>query len=156
MTFTSNRTTSGGITIAATGWSGVHTTSPFDLEVGDANIFQTTFAGGSLTPSEDNCLVLSCVYHGQTSATENDATMTIIVNHDGGNEESIAVTYVVQSTAAAVNPTWSGGSESIYMGVMNVSFKAGAVVDPVFKPRRPWVQYRPHPFKPGGESKRRL
>lgn len=158
-TFTANRTTSGGITIAALGFGSVHTTAPHDgnSPQGNADIFKTTLAASaSLTPSEDNEVVISACYHGQTSASQNDGTLTQVVNHDGGNEESIAAAYVVQTTATAVNPTWNGGAESIYMGVMNVAFKQGAA------PPTPTYEivlgeaHRPYPFKPCGDAFRPL
>lgn len=75
---------------------------------------------GSITPSENNCLVLTTCLCGATgslsvneSYTANALGMNASGNHIGGG-----LGYKIQTTATATNPTWTqGGSGSMGAGI---------------------------------------
>lgn len=109
-------------------WSGA-AASPFDQENGAATGAATSLATGSLTPSENNCLVVSGVCEGgadsdatvDSSMTRSDLVVWVSAQH-----VLSAMSYIVQTTAAAINPTWSWAS-TISAGVGIATFKAAAV-----------------------------
>lgn len=96
-----------------TAWSGAHA-SPFDLESGASNISTTTQQPGSITPSQANALVVTSF--GFTSVgvyTVNGGfTISDRRSFSSGASEGAAQAYLVQTSAAAANPTWtaSGGA----------------------------------------------
>ena len=96
------------ITIMVSAWSGVKVSTPFDQENGTANAAQS----GSITPTENNELVISAYGDDYGSgALSIDGGFTIL-NTKRGNDgtKSGGAAYLIQTTAAATNPTWSGGT----------------------------------------------
>jgi hypothetical protein len=86
---------------------------------------------GSITPSEDNMLVVSAVSWdaGATSAyTTSTGGLTVAQNQaKSGNAEGGALAYVIQTTAAAINPSWSWSGGTSNLAGTVASFKsAGA------------------------------
>jgi hypothetical protein len=112
---------------AVSAFSGGHLTAPFDQEV-FANISSTSGQPGSLTPSENDCIVIS----GQNNQDANGSVATI----DSGFTKTDSVdratsglgvgsAYLIQTTAAAVNPTWSWSSSNNNL-LTSSSFKKAA------------------------------
>ncbi len=74
----------------------------------------TAMQPGSVTPTEDNCIIVAAFSSGSGSAdysidsgfNEPEADIPLV----GGQHFSIAAAYLIQASAAAVNPTWSGSS----------------------------------------------
>lgn len=89
-------------------WSGAKSSSPFDAENGASGTSATSLQPGSVTPSEDNELLISVVNNFTSSAHAINSSFTISNSFVfGGGGLSGAMAYRVQTTAGAVNPTWS-------------------------------------------------
>jgi hypothetical protein len=86
----------------------VATASSFDQQNGANSASAATIATGSVTPSTNNQLIVAGVASDQASATIN-AGFTIIdtIAYNPGNAIGSCFAYLVQTTAAAVNPTWT-------------------------------------------------
>lgn len=116
-----NPTTSASHTFTASGFFGTYSvavqawngsaSSPFDQENGNGGFAGgSTLAPGSVTPSTNDQLVVSVLGYGGGPAT------TIVSIGDGftisdqtGTTPAyvIGMAYLIQTTAAAVNPTWT-------------------------------------------------
>lgn len=95
--------------MAVEAFSGVHTTAPFDQENG-ANAFASTLATGSVTPGEDSEVVITVLAsNGACTPTSIDGgfTETSETNFGSGNNYGVSLAYLIQTTAAAANPTWT-------------------------------------------------
>jgi hypothetical protein len=106
-------------------FSGVTQTSPFDQQVGS-----TTLTPGSLTPSLDNCLVITAYSQAGGSAglqTPNDG-FSVLGNSMPAGTWGGGLAYKVQTTAAASNPTWSGNFTTRESSVQ-VSFFSGTTAN---------------------------
>jgi lysophospholipase L1-like esterase len=109
-------------TITATGnapagafmaFSGVTTASPFDVQNGaNTNGSVTSLATGSVTPGQNNELVVSGLGLGAANTPSESASFTLVdhLSFVGGTSYGVDSSYKVQTTAAAVNPTWSWAS----------------------------------------------
>lgn len=131
--------TFGGTSSAMAGcvsaWSGAKVTSPFDQQNG-AGVSSTSAAPGSITPSEDNELIIAgCSFEGsRTLSIDGGFTITNQVNFSGGSNYGVGMAYLIQTSLAAANPSWSwSGSADAAAAI--ASFKAEPVsgsVIPVF------------------------
>lgn len=115
--------------LAVQAWSGAHTTAPADQENGAATPTASALATGSVTPSQDNELVVSGASFSSmtnTLAIDNGFTVSDQAPLVSGQAMGIAFAYKVQTTAAAVNPawSWSGNDEA---AVAIATFKVSAV-----------------------------
>lgn len=133
-----------GHTISATGnaiyasvlfqaWSGAATSSVFDQENGNSTSIGTSLSTGSITPTQDNELVITAfASSGGSSGTATiDSGFTADTNstaYTGGSNEGGAFAYLVQTSAAAANPTWTVGTGISGGGLAAAiaSFKAAA------------------------------
>lgn len=80
---------------------------------------------GSITPSVDNCLVVSGFGHDNgTVGAVTGYTVTDTDAGAGGLAWGGSMAYQIQTTATATNPTWSTGAGSADSATI-VSFKAG-------------------------------
>lgn len=107
--------------------TGTHLTAPLDQQAGafsDTDV--ATFQGGSITPSEDNCVVISFLgtQAGNTQIIDSPFTIAIQIGTNGSGQGS-GIAYDIQTTATARNPTWTFNS-SKPCAVTNASFKAAA------------------------------
>lgn len=111
-TFTATNNPSAAYSVVSVSvWSGSLTGSdPLDRVAGASSGASTSITlSGSVTPSVDNCLIIS----GMTGTVSNtmgiDSSFTVISqnNYSAGNNMGGAHAYLVQGTAAAFNPTWS-------------------------------------------------
>jgi hypothetical protein len=113
--------------ICVAAFSGAHAT-PFDLENGNnAGVSVTSIQPGSITPSEDNELVIAGFgYNGtQTVSINGGFTISDQKPLNSGVAYGSAMAYLIQTTAAAANPAWSWtGAQNAAASI--ASFKAGA------------------------------
>lgn len=89
----------------------------------------TTVQAGSITPAENYEILLSVCASGGTVA---HSSVTIAGNaftkwdgwdHVSGRGLTTAVAYVIQSAAAAANPTWTSSGSTIGYAASNIAFK---------------------------------
>lgn len=105
-------TAPGGIigTIFAAAFSGAKATSPADQQNG-SNAFASSLATGSITPSEDDCLIFGLYGVNGTGAAplSVDSGMTEIQEQPfvAGTSYGGSIAYKIQTTAAAINPTFT-------------------------------------------------
>jgi len=89
--------------------SGALTTDPFDQQNTNSNSLQATIAPGSITPSNDNEIVITGYASGsQASPLSIGSSFTIIDSTLGDGHDNIGLAYLIQTSATAVNPTWTG------------------------------------------------
>ena len=125
-------------------FTGTKATSPFDQQNGGANT-GTTIQPGSVTPSEDNELVICGVSDGQTSGTyaiDLGFTMTDSLGTSVGSYIGSALAYLIETTAAAKNPTWTR-SASNAMASAIATFKVAASTSDFFPAWAPAPAPRP-------------
>ena len=103
------------------------TSSAFDQQNGATSAgTPASFQPGSVTPSEDNELVVSCVCTSVASAwTASGYTAIATYVPAGANSVGLAAGYQIQTTATATNPMWSGSSSS-NISANIATFKAAA------------------------------
>lgn len=109
-------------------FSGVTTTSPFDVENGANSTTNTSLAPGSVTPTANGEVLISVLSLAAAySGLGIDSSFSIAQSqaYSGGNNMGGAIAYYVQPTAAAINPTWSWTS-SVGCATTIASFKAAA------------------------------
>lgn len=94
--------------ICVAGFSG-SITSPFDQENGNGSTSTSSIQPGSVTPSENNELVISgVVAHTGGDPFSINSGFTIAVQNDGSPSSFPGgLAYIIQTSAAAVNPSWS-------------------------------------------------
>lgn len=120
-TFTGSNTGEPSIGVAA--FSGV-AASPFDVE----NVAGGTSASpsaGSITPTLNGELVFAGVCTRITTINSIDSSFNVVgtpIADDGTNHLSEWIAYLIQNTAAAVNPTWTTGGSQIWAATI-ASFK---------------------------------
>ena len=117
-------------------FSGVATSSAFDQQNGATSAgTPASFQPGSVTPSEDNELVVSCVCTSVASAwTASGYTAIATYAPAGANSVGLAAGYQIQTTATATNPMWSGSSSS-NISANIATFKAAAAAGQPFGKR---------------------
>lgn len=104
-----------GAVVAA--FAGVDTTSPFDVQNGASSNYGTTKQPGSVTPTNDNSVVITAERFGDSSPSETiDSPFTgnaiLLAYGDSGSSQGNLTSYEIQTTATARNPTFSGVSTS--------------------------------------------
>lgn len=99
--------------IAVEAFSG-GTTASVDQETGLAQASGTsTIQPGSLTPSVNDCLLVTCLNTAGTPSVTVDSSFTKTTSiNEGASNDAIYMGYLIETTATAKNPTWtaSGGS----------------------------------------------
>lgn len=96
--------------ICVAAFSGVATSSAFDQENGGANASGTTAATGSVTPSEDNELLIAGTMEkdsGDVSSVDSSFTLDSHQAVSAGNAQGAALAYQIQTTATARNATFT-------------------------------------------------
>ncbi len=88
-------------------WSGI-SPAPFDVENGSLNNTSglTSIQTGSVTPSQNNCLIVASIVFESGGTLSIDSGFTLTRYGDPSGERG-GIAYLIQDTAAAVNPTWS-------------------------------------------------
>lgn len=117
--------------IAVAAFSGAGS-SPFDQENGhsDGDTTAQTIQSGSITPSQDNELVIAGLgWSGSSGANTRsiDGGFTKLLDGDSGAHfYGCALAYLIQTTATAANPTWdynAGGVDARAGAAAIASFK---------------------------------
>lgn len=88
--------------------------APFDQENG-AEATATTLQTGSVTPTSNNQIIVALLADVAAASQTIDSGFTITDQQalSGGVHYGGAMAYLLQGTAAAVNPTWSWGGASL-------------------------------------------
>lgn len=81
-------------------------TSPFDSNQAGAS----GATPGSVTPSQNNCIVISGCAYGNGPATAASGMTIDQAKVEAASSWGVAGAYLIQTTASAINPTFSGGS----------------------------------------------
>ncbi len=102
----------GGVTdyqsMAVAAFSGAKTTLAFDVENGAITAGASSLQPGSVTPSENGELVIFAIGGGPASSLACDTgTLTDEGVWSSGAHYAVGLRYEIQTTATAVNPTWS-------------------------------------------------
>lgn len=105
--------------------------SPFDQSNHNAALAGTTIQPGSITPGQDNELLIAGVYYqnGTDPAASVDLSFTITdqSQSSGGQHLGGGLAYLIQTSAAAKNPSWSRNTGSAdFFGAVIASYKAAA------------------------------
>lgn len=122
-TFTA--TTSGSApSICMGSFSGVKTSSAYEAENGNNVAPGTSLSTGSITPAENGELIMSALAISNSETPTVNSSLSILdhvayaTNHYG-----LDLAYLVQNSAAAINPTWSW-TNSRYAAAQIACFKA--------------------------------
>lgn len=132
-TFTA--TSTGGVpSIAVAAFSGGAASASYDVENGaGSSVGATSLQVGNVTPTTDNqVLITGLALEGAWSFTPTiDLSFTITNNVDlvGGQHFGVNLAYLIETTAAAKNPTWSWGS-SVAVAACIATFKVASVAPP--------------------------
>lgn len=121
-------------------FSGAATSSPFDVENG-ATGSGTTVQPGTVTPSENGELIVSGTAFSIIATVSIDSSLTITnqTNFSAGANEGGALAYLVQSTAAAINPTWTSSASQVAFIATIATFKQQAAGGRASKNIHPWT-----------------
>lgn len=96
-------------TIQAITFAGTATSSILDgAVVSNSGAFSTSIQPGSITPSQANGLLLTCLALDAGTASEAINGGFTISNDVGAPNAAAATAYLIQTSATAANPTWSG------------------------------------------------
>lgn len=95
--------------------------SPFDTQNGNTTT-DSTIQTGSVTPAEDGSLLVAGVGHvrGVSPTIGSGFTVTDSNALSGGNYYGAGAAYLVQTTAAAINPTWTLDSSGVLAATIAV------------------------------------
>lgn len=118
--------------------------SPFDQENGATGTTTSTIQPGSVTPGQDNELVVTGVTHdamGAAPSINSGFTISDAVLYDFGDHYAGAMAYLIQTSAGAVNPTWTLPGSAGAAAATIATFKFLADFDPALFPH-------PHPVRP--------
>lgn len=135
MYYCASPTTSASHTFSATGtnsfaaiaiaaYSGT-ATSPYDQETGATTLTGTSLATGSVTPSENNELVIYGCGYASSALSVSVGTMLDTAAIIGGTSYGIGLAYEIQTTATARSPSWSWSSSNSCSTTI-ATFKAAA------------------------------
>jgi len=124
-TLTGSGTFYGALAVAA--FRGA-TAVPFDVEGGAfTQIGGTSFSPGSITPTQNNDLIITAVSNGSGSGATVDSgfIVTDVLNWGSNANEPVGLAYLLQSNAGPVAPTWSWTGSGQVAAVI-AAFKAVA------------------------------
>lgn len=112
--------------IAVQAWSGA-ASSPHDQENG-ANAAASTIATGSVTPSENDEILVSAAVNeaGTISSIDSSFTTSNLQAAAGGLAYGVGMAYKIQTTAGAENPTWTLPSSQKTAATISTFKAAGA------------------------------
>lgn len=115
--------------IIAAAYSGTNTSSnpSVSAQGRDAGDAQTTLQAGSVTPPEDDCIVITTLATVQTNQVV-PTGFTFVENLDRAvtGDTGCSFAHKIQTAAGAENPQWSTTNATGGMASTNVVFKAGA------------------------------
>lgn len=128
-TFTGIGTGSRFPSICMMAFTGNHLSSPYGANVGASGAIATSIQPGSITPSEDNMIVIEAYSHSSpftNLAINSGFTLQEQQNHVNSQHIGSALAYLVQTTATAVNPTWTWTTNSSALAASQHTFKVPA------------------------------
>lgn len=114
--------------IAVTAWSGA-AASPFDQQNGNsASSGVVSISTGSVTPTQDNELIVAGIAANTVAGNtfSINSSLTIRAQITSTNNISAGIATLVQTTAGAINPTWTAPAPFLDVGVSIATFKAAA------------------------------
>jgi PA14 domain len=118
--FTATGTSGTNPAIAVLSFSG-GAVSPFLAETGNNNGPVTSLQPGSLTPAQDDCLVVTGIdIHNGNSLTIDSGFTAVVQGVSPGNYQGGGIAYLLERSAAAVNPTWTWATGEFAAAVMAV------------------------------------
>jgi hypothetical protein len=111
--------------IACAAFSGGKTSASFDQQNGNFLADAVDIQPGSITPTENNELILSALGFGESDTITIDGGFTITnqIDFSGGAHEGVALAYLIQTTIAAANPTWDWAGTNAATAAAIASFK---------------------------------
>lgn len=138
-TFTAT-VTGGNVGIAIIAFSGGKASGMADQHADSFAVFASMVQAGSITPSENDCLIIAGFASpgGSYSAVNESYTVPANVAQSGSNF-GVAVGYKLQTTATATNPTWTATDSFVQLAALG-SYKAGAGAPP--PSGNPWYYFR--------------
>ncbi len=109
-------------------WSGVNAgASVLDQETGTTATSASSIILPTLTPSEDNCLIVTMLMFEDNSAGAVSINGSFIpldtVAFNGSANEGYAMAYLIQTTAQAVSPTWNVTTSTANLAAAMAIFK---------------------------------
>lgn len=118
--------------IAVQAFSRIRTASPFAEQNGATSTGTTTISTGAVSPVFNDALIVTAAGFnaaGLNLTIDSGFTVTGDEEFGSGNNYGIAMAYLIQSTAASVNPTWTRGTGTGAMSTRIATFKpvAGGV-----------------------------
>ncbi len=114
-------------TVFAGWYSGAASSSSKDQHNGAGSSSGTTLQPGSVTPSTNGQLVVTGICDGASVHTRSVDTMDVTPWKDNANNNSFSTgawSYQIQTTATAVNPTWTVGGSGVGRAAAIATFKA--------------------------------
>ncbi len=129
-TFTATATGSIYCRMFVIAFSGAHLSAPYDSpnENGTTGTGVTTLQIGSITPSQDACLIIAGLANSANSTYSIDESMSITDQGPYGAVYGGAAAYKIQTTATAINPTWSGlGSGAAAVTIASFKIASGTI-----------------------------
>ena len=113
------------LTVAA--FSGTHASAPFDQQNGTDAVTNTPQAG-TVTPSEHGELIIAALATESSTINAIDSGLTMTQNLPStGNHIAGAMAWIVQPTAAAINPAWTvSGTNPTAAAIATFKRAAGA------------------------------
>jgi hypothetical protein len=119
-------------TITFMAFSGAHATAPFDVENGAAaDSSGASINAGSITPNQNDSLVVIGLTEGNTpggggpSIDGGFSTPVYTTFAAGSSARGAAISYLIQTSAAAANPTWTVSGVTEYATAI-AAFKPAA------------------------------
>jgi hypothetical protein len=141
-------TASGTAIYSALGYVAVSGAGAYHSENGATGSSGTSVQPGSVTPPEDGCLVVTAIGMDAGNAPGGEAATDSIACNSGftatglryisGASEAIGIARLIQTTAAAINPTWSWASQVNNIAAAIAVFRpasAGGLAGPLLRGR---------------------
>jgi hypothetical protein len=110
--------------VAVAAFSGTHLTFPVGYGRVANGGTATSCAPGSITPGRDNSLVLAALAYRDVESVSADGSFTVAEQqiYVAVNAIGVALAYLIQTTAAAANPTFSWtNSEACTSGIVAIA-----------------------------------
>jgi hypothetical protein len=112
------------ISLFVSAWSGVDTTAPFDVENGAGNASCNSLQPGSITPAANGSLLITALSDNDVQTLSINSSFTILNQQRNNSYATGGHAYLIQTTAAAINPLWTAASGLNYRSVTIAAFKA--------------------------------
>lgn len=111
--------------------SGADTTAPFDVQNSFANVLSSGPISIAVTPTINGSFIVTGLRTGNATTSTVSIDLSFILTKNTGG----AAAYIIQTTAATINPTWnySGGNQGAAITI--ASFKPSIVTPPTSNER---------------------